>query len=181
MIERQLSSHLGPGAEAQLVTMEPPVADPSDEAARKAEKAAREEMKAAAKAADKAADAQNWRAKTRLDYDKIILNWLKFSLTLVSTGIALERALQYLESANSAARLDPYSLLRFVGYGLAALGLGSLCIASKQHRDSLRAIDRGQPLPEPPFSLSLVVAVGVGVLVIVALASVSISGLRPFA
>jgi uncharacterized membrane protein YidH (DUF202 family) len=167
VIEHPFARHPSQSAAARLVTVEPWVADPTDEAARKQAKAA--------------ANAQYRRAKPRLDYRKVILRWLSISCALISAGITLDRALQYLEHTDPSVRLDPSHLLRFVGYGLAALGLGALCIVSKRYLDILLAIKCVELPPDPPFSLCLVVSVGVAALANATIASVLISGQRFYA
>jgi len=144
-------------------------AGPTDEKA--AEKAAKESEKAfekAEKLAEKWEKQQDRLAKLHLDGDKLLLRWLRSSLFLVTTGIAVERGLKYLEESRTGPSLDPYAVLRMVGLALVLIGLGALWVACVQHRQRLRAIRQGDPAPIPTFSLSLYVSVAVAILSVIA-------------
>ena len=148
---------------------------PEEEAAKGAKKAAEESEKAlekAEKTAERWEKQQDRLAKLHLDGDKLILRWLRTSLFLVTSGIAVERGLTYFERSQTGPSLDPYAVLRLVGISLVLVGLASLWIACVQHRQRLRAIRQSDPPPIPTFSLSLWVSVAVALLAVVALVGV---------
>ena len=139
------------------------------------EKSAEKALEQAEKIAEKWQKQQDRLAKLHLDGDKLLLRWLRTSLFLVTTGIAVERGLKYLEQSRTGPSLDPYAVLRLVGLSLVLVGLGALWIACVHHRRRLLAIRQGDPAPVPSFSLSLWVSVAVAILSAIAFLSALVS------
>lgn len=100
----------------------------------------------------------------RMDADKIMIKWIRAAVALTTTGVAIERVLWHV-SYSGHARVDPFSILRFVGLGIALIGVFSLIIACQQHFAILRRLDRGEPPPLFKIPLSLFVGVSMAVLV----------------
>ena len=110
------------------------------------------------------------RSEAREDAEKMIIRWVKVSLSLVTTGAAANRALAYLEGSGSRL-IDPFNLLRIVTIALAVVGVVAIWAACVQHWETLRRIERGEPPSKPRLSLGLAVGIAVAVLVVVAAAA----------
>jgi uncharacterized membrane protein YidH (DUF202 family) len=135
-------------------------------------KAGEKAAKAAARAAERDVKDADRIAKLHLDGDKLILRWLRTSLFLVTTGIAIDRVLSHLAHSQAAPTVDPNSALRFVALSLVVVGLVSLWLACFNHWQRLQAVGRGEAPPVPRHSLSLWASVAVAILSLVAFVSV---------
>jgi uncharacterized membrane protein YidH (DUF202 family) len=164
MIESQ-PSRVGSQVDLPQAPVVDGAAEPSTD---KVEKAAEKGAEKAEKDAEKQQKEGDRLAKLYLDGDNTLLRWLRTSLFLVTTGIGVERGLQYLEQTRAGPSLDPYAVLRMVALGLVLLGIGSLWLACVDHLRELRAIRHGDSPPLPSFSLSLWVSGAVAIMSVIA-------------
>jgi uncharacterized membrane protein YidH (DUF202 family) len=141
------------------------VADRADD--KKAAKAAKKEAKREAKSVERIFEG-------RQDADKIMIKWIRAAMSLVATGVAIERVVWHVQYSG-LNRIDPYSVLRGVGIGLAVLGVAALGIACAQHQQTLKRLDLGEPPPLFRIPLSLVVGVVLAALSVAALAGVFVA------
>lgn len=117
---------------------------------------------------EKAAKESIKRSEARDDSEKMLLRWVRTSLTLITTGAAGNRTLQYLEDAEPG-RIDPHSVLRWVTVALVILGIVAIWAACVEHGNALWRIERDLPPPRPSITLGLVVGLTVAILAVVAL------------
>ena len=108
--------------------------------------------------------------RTRLAHERTLMAWVRTATSLISFGFTIYKFFQGLRDSQ---QLDgPHRLVGPRGFALVMIGLGvgSLVLATIQHRAEMKALnDQYSQYGTPPRSTSMVVASVVAVLGILAL------------
>ena len=92
--------------------------------------------------------------RTMMAADRTLMAWTRTSLSMISFGFTVYKAMQYLQEEGSAIIKNPNGPRNF-GTALIILGIVSLLIACIQHWQFQKRIDSSG---KPHFSLTFIVA-----------------------
>ena len=110
--------------------------------------------------------------RVRFAAERTLLAWVRTGLALMGFGFVVARFglfLREFAAVEGTAPAHSTGMSKWVGTGLAVLGVAVLLFAAAEYRTVLRRIDRGEPYRPPRWSLGLVVALvlaalGVGII-----------------
>ena len=108
--------------------------------------------------------------RTRLAHERTLMAWVRTATSLISFGFTIYKFFQGMSDSQQLA--GPHRLVGPRGFALVMIGLGvgSLVLATIQHRAEMKALNEHySQYGPPPRSTSQVVASAVGVLGILAL------------
>lgn len=115
--------------------------------------------------------------RTRAAADRTLMAWIRTSLSLITFGLGLGKAVELLDAAfpSRARLLDPRHTTLVVAISLVCVGLSSLVGAIIQHRLLLRALEQETYAYRAPVALPVIVAIGLLIIGLVALAALIIT------
>jgi putative membrane protein len=99
--------------------------------------------------------------------ERTLLAWVRTGLAMMGFGFVVARFGLFLRELASVERVHPQQTLGVslgVGTTLVLLGVAVNFLAAIKHWNTVRRLDRGQPLRFGPISLGIVVAVLLGIL-----------------
>ena len=68
--------------------------------------------------------------------------WIRTCLSLISSGIGIEKLVQYLAETQPGRNIDPANAERVLGMSFILLGSMAMCAAVYSHWQTLRRIER---------------------------------------
>ncbi len=105
--------------------------------------------------------------RTRLALERTLMAWVRTAASLISFGFTIYKAFQFLQENQSGRVIHRVISPREFGMIMIALGIGSLTLATLQHRTELRELYRGSGRT-PPRSVAGLVATVISFLGILA-------------
>jgi putative membrane protein len=108
--------------------------------------------------------------RTRLAHERTLMAWVRTAVSLISFGFTIYKFFQGLQDAERVQGVQRLLGPRGFAMVMIGLGVGSLVLATIQHRHELAALTAQYPQYGPlPRSTSLIVASVVGTLGVLAL------------
>ena len=96
--------------------------------------------------------------RTRLAYDRTLMAWVRTATSLISFGFTIDKAFQYLEASKAGFVGDAILGARGFAIAMIGIGLGSLAIATFEHRGSMKAMRDEYGIAVVPYSMTTIVA-----------------------
>jgi putative membrane protein len=97
--------------------------------------------------------------RTRLAHERTLMAWVRTAVSLISFGFTIYKFFQGLHDAKQVSEVRHLVGARGFAMAMIGLGVGSLILATIQHRGEMKALTSQYPQYGPvPRSTSLVVA-----------------------
>jgi putative membrane protein len=106
--------------------------------------------------------------RTRLAHERTLMAWVRTATSLISFGFTIHKAFQFLQQSDGTNHgLSP----RGFALAMISLGIGSLTLATFQHRHDLRVLEvQYGKLPHSTAQTVATVVAGLGILALVLVA-----------